>query len=550
MAEGLEERLARARESLRPTEEAQARALEAALSATPAAAEGKSARRLRLRRPHGRAMGVLVLVGLCGAAGAGALALTALRGGAAPLDCPMFTNVAGTKLRYVAAQAPQIALDSDGNALAVWVGRDGAIEAAERAAGAASWSAPVPISPTGARPDGVSLVMNGRGDAVATWARPVASVSGPLAVSEAAIRPAGGGWQAPVRLSPPDRLTIPLPGSLAQAIGEQGDAIAIWFGAPPQPVPGQPLRPGGTVLLSALRPAGGTFGPARVIPQAQVLDVGVLDLASMLQVALDGQGNAVATWRVFEFGRGDLAIVGARLPAGSMIWEHPSILARLPRARGPVAQAQVAIDGAGAAVAVWNRGQLLVSATLPPAGRWSRPRVIANPGLAGADFQLVLNRAGQAVVVWRGRNRGLRGPRYPARHPGARRDRLIQAVVRSASGRWGHPTTISAAGIPVNDPQVGLSDAGQAVSLWVRGANDGRDPNTALAASLRPAGGAWQAPTEISPASSGPVLPRLALNARGDAAAVWIACSGRHATVQASLRPAGAAAWSPPQELP
>ena len=142
------------------------------------------------------------------------------------------------------ASEPRVAFDKQGDAVAVWSSEDGVlsggtkkyeIQAAFRPAGGA-WQAPETLSV----PDGgdesaedVSVGLDGHGDALAVWQL----YTGRTFVVEAAYRPAGGTWQAPVYLTPEE---IPGTGRDPQVVvDEQGDAIAIWnrggpFGGPVQ----------------------------------------------------------------------------------------------------------------------------------------------------------------------------------------------------------------------------------------------------------------------------------------------------------------------------
>ncbi|HUA48631.1 MAG TPA: PKD domain-containing protein [Solirubrobacteraceae bacterium] len=107
---------------------------------------------------------------------------------------------------------PQLAVDSAGDATAVWDQSDETgdylAEAAQRPVGAA-WEAPVVISDAQAVPPGPQVVTDARGDAVAIWD----SYDGSTQVHsvQAAVEPAGGAWQAAGSLS-----------------GAGGDATAVW----------------------------------------------------------------------------------------------------------------------------------------------------------------------------------------------------------------------------------------------------------------------------------------------------------------------------------
>lgn len=113
---------------------------------------------------------------------------------------------------------------------------------------------------------------------------------------------------------------------------------------------------------------------------------------------------------------------------------------------------------------------------------------------------------------------------------------LSGAFVPAAShaAGWLPPQPISLAG-GVAWPQVAMDAAGDAVVVWQR--DDGA--NKRVQASLRPAGGAFSAPTDLSLAGRDATTPKVAMNANGDAIAVWLRSDGQNARVQVAFCPAG-----------
>src|SRR4051794_520801 len=107
---------------------------------------------------------------------------------------PVHVSLAGQK-----SPMPQVAVDADGDAVAVWERWNGTnyiVQAASRAAGG-GWQAPVDLSAAGGSATRPQVAVDPRGDAVAVWGR----WNGTDRIIQAASRAAGGGWQAPVDLS-------------------------------------------------------------------------------------------------------------------------------------------------------------------------------------------------------------------------------------------------------------------------------------------------------------------------------------------------------------
>jgi len=164
----------------------------------------------------------------------------------------------------------------------------------------------------------------------------------------------------------------------------------------------------------------------------------------------------------------------------------------------------------------------------PAADGWSPPQVLSAD--AGADQPaLAVGAGGQAVAVWRGLAGGASG---------------VRASVLGADGTWSSPLTISGAETAVRDPDVAVSAGGGAVAVWTAT----RGSQSVVQAAMRPAGGTWSAPQDLSLAARAALTPRVAVDAAGDAVVVWVDLQGLDEAIQAATLPAGGA-WSPPEDL-
>jgi hypothetical protein len=121
------------------------------------------------------------------------------------------------------AQAPQLAADSTGNAVAVWVwhGSDGYVAQAARQAAGGDWSAPVDLG-TGGDADAPQVAVDPQGNATAIWASPAASGSVVRSRSSAL----GGPWSPLTNLATSnddDNVGFPW-----VAADPQGNVTAVW----------------------------------------------------------------------------------------------------------------------------------------------------------------------------------------------------------------------------------------------------------------------------------------------------------------------------------
>jgi len=154
------------------------------------------------------------------------------------------------------------------------------------------------------------------------------------------------------------------------------------------------------------------------------------------------------------------------------------------------------------------------------------------------------------------RERSRRRRCEPRRRPGWRRRRralvalaLLAFAPAEAAGSWTPPVPVAPAGDSYPHPRVGVDARGNAIAVWRSGPLGGTEQ--VVRAATRPADGAWQPPSVLSAASRDALSSDtvdLAVSANGDAVAAWLLTRGPDSVVQAAVRPAGGA-WQPPVEL-
>ena len=259
------------------------------------------------------------------------------------------------------ATRPQVAIDSQGDSVAVWQRHDGGkwiIEAATRPAGG-DWQPPVEISTGSHGAENPAVAIDPQGEAVAVWWR----YNGAQDIIEAATLPAGGAWQPPVEISPEGQSAL----EPEVTFDLQGNAVAVWAS----------MEGGHWIAEAASRTPGGIWqAPVDISPSGQS--------ASEIQVALNARGDTVVVWDCYFCGP-DFMVEAASRPAGGT-WQTP---VKLSAAGGDASRPQVALDSQGNAVAVWKRenaanNEIIEASSLqreaPDRGRWnSRPRTMTPP---------------------------------------------------------------------------------------------------------------------------------------------------------------------------
>ena len=375
---------------------------------------------------------------------------------------------------------PEIAVNARGDALAIWprdIGSATVVETLERPAGG-EWSAPQAISEPGEvlwpLQTPVDIGLDDAGNAVAIWAATEQDL-------RTASRPAGGEWS-----DPEDLFTNGARGPQL-AMNAAGDAVAVWNG----------FNGDKFVTWAAVRPAGGEWSNPEDLSVAGELD------SFDPQVAIDAAGTAIVVWERLITAGDDVVRASVRTAEGN--W---SASRDISTASEDVNSPRVAMNAAGEAVAAWavsDEGDTsLRAATRPFNGDWSGPEEVSD---TGAGLALAIDSDGNAFALW---------PTQPLL--GAH---VLQIGMRPVGGEWSEPEDLSAVfnrGFQSYDLAVSAASGAIATWTWEREATI---PKNGIQAAVRPPGGSWQEPEDISAEGEEAGIPKLGLDADGNAIAVW-----------------------------
>jgi PKD domain-containing protein len=409
------------------------------------------------------------------------LALTA-SASAAPTWLPP-TDIAGPTQSIT---FPEVAVNAAGDAIAIWprnTGSEMVIESLERPAGG-DWSEPVVLSdPDEEEPSNVHIGLDAAGNAVAVW-----SAFDTGFVIRTAARPAGEEWSAPEDLFVNGGRTPQL------AMNAAGDAVAVWTG----------FNGTDEVTWASVRSAGGDWSAPE--------DLSVAGESDWLgpQVAIDAAGNAIAVWE--RLLTGDDVIRAAVRTAGGE-WSAPDDLSVAGEDTG---SPRIAMNAAGSAVAAWSLsgGGGVRAAVRPAGGDWSAPEEVS---AAGVEPALAVDSGGNAFALW----------------PGAgSTEQILRTAMRPQGGGWSAPEDLSAEFERFRSYDLDANAAVGVVATWTR---EGGIPNNGVQAAIRPPGGNWSEPEEISAEGEDSGLPDIGFDAVGNAVAIW----GRDAGSDYMLQGAG-----------
>jgi len=408
-------------------------------------------------------------------------------------------------------KALQVASDSAGNSIAVWIEQHPKIPGpgtecqamwAIRPAGG-SFTAPQSLAPPMSFCTGqIDLAMNASGTAVAAWKQG--------SDIDAAIRSPGGAFAAATTLSASTATDDPW-----VSINDAGVAAVTWDDTNTGACPGLTSGTNWSFHASIRQPGGG-FGPFETVcdgphPAGPTIFTP--------RAVVDPLGDVAATW-VNSFNDGTnthFAVEAAYRSAGSTFTgQTPQVLRDMTNPTGAAGSyaADIAVDSQGRATAVWpyyNGTKIVIETAVRPIGEgavFSAPGPVSDPlatGNSNSPRVAVDPASNTAVAVW-------------VQCPSSCQ---VEGATRASGAGFQAPQELSAPGASSTfGPLVAFDPSGAAIAVWSGPSPD--VPGTQVQVTSRPpgAGQAFGAVSTIS--SADPSLsPAIAFDGEGNAIAVW-----------------------------
>ena len=278
-------------------------------------------------------------------------------------------------------------------------------------------------------------------------------------------------------------------------------------------------------MLGALAPVARSRPLVHTAPASRVVTLAPAGETPLPAVGVNARGDAVVVWRSMGLG-------SAFKPAGGRWGTAESLVAG-------EAESLAALDARGDAMTLASGESAFKPADRP----WLPLEDL--PGLGAVnvlppynsyayDADLALNGPGNAVAAW------VTGapPEVREQPP-----ELVQTASRPAGGAWQGLMAFSVRG-GFEGTRVALDGRGDAVVAWVRWLAGGQ----IVESTYKPAGGTWEAPTDVSVEPGETNVPRVALDARGDAIVAWERGAGSNHFVQSAFRPSGGR-WQAPENV-
>jgi hypothetical protein len=340
------------------------------------------------------------------------------------------------------------------------------------------------------------VAINASGNAIAVWSQ----FDGTRTNIWSNRYTAGTGWGTAALIETDDAGDANEP---QVAMDADGNALAVWY------------QSDGTRwnIWSNRYTAGSGWGTAALIETGDAGD------AYEPQVAMDAAGNALAVWYQSDGIRYN--IYSNRYTASTGLWGTAALIET--DNVGDAYSPEVAMDAAGNALAVWyqsdgTRYNIYSNRYTASTGLWGTAALIETGDAGDAYYpQVAIDAAGNAVAVWH-QSDGTRANIWSNRY--------------TAGSGWGTAALIETDVGHAQYPQVAMDAAGNAVAVWHQ--SDGTRDN--IWSNRYIAGSGWGTAALIETDDAGGAdSPQVAINAAGNAVAVWRQSDGTRWNIWSNL---------------
>jgi hypothetical protein len=454
-----------------------------------------------MMRCHVRALvcclGIAALLNACGGGGGGGGEsapgpATAARAWKAPVLIE--TNNAGTVFN------PRIAIDANGNALAVWDQANGAssnIYANRFTAASSTWGSAVLIETdnTGAA-WAPQIAIGADGNALAVWSQYDGTNT---SIWANRFNAASNAWSGAVliEVNPGEAYDPRI------AIAPDGNALAVWR---------QSDGVRFNVWANRFSVASNTWGSAVLIETDDEGD------AHDPRIAIDLNGNAIVVWPQDD-GNTTTNVWANRFAAVSNTWGSAQMLEVSPGDVG--SRPQIAVGPNGDALAVWfqfdgARSDLWGNRFDATSNTWSGAALIESGAGSGDEPQVAIGTNGNALIVW------------------SQSSNIWAKRFTSTSNTWGAAVLIELSSGEAARPRIAIDANGDAIAVWSQ--SDGVR-SSIWANRFTAANNTWDSPnaTLIEANNAGDAFfPEIAIDANGNALAIWRQSDGTRDNVWAA----------------
>lgn len=399
------------------------------------------------------------------------------------------------------ADSPVVVTDAAGETVVAWERQTGTtpahnLEFTTRKPGEA-FPASHELYPASTDPQ---LAMTPTGETIAAWRY----FDGTDYVLQVATRPAGGNFSAPVDVATVE--TAAVPHGIRIAANAAGMVAIAWLQKDPASADPEQFS-----VLASVRPPGGGFTLPQIVSP---LPLTVGNDSANQQLAVDEAGDVTVLWEYFD---GTASVIQAsRRSAGGEF----EMLGALTTDEADASTPDLASAANGDTVAVW--GQLdgtdrrIAESSSGPGEGFSAPQKLSEPGADAFSPTVAITPSGQITVAWERLN--------------SKDVSVVQASAGAFGGGFAAPVDLSNGEANSFDPSLASNPDGATTVVW----KSFEAANYVVQGTTSPAGGAFPPATKLSLGGEDAVFPSVAMDAAGDATAVWARGDGSNDTVQAA----------------
>lgn len=287
-----------------------------------------------------------------------------------------------------------------------------------------------------------------------------------------ASRTRGGAWSEPETLAEGEWSTLTAGSVVSAATG--GTVVASWL---------DETSTNRFEVRAAVKRPGEEWAASDVVATA----------ASVHSPKLvgDASGHVLLVWNQTD------GVYASRLSGST--WSAPVAISTVR-----ATQLDVAMDRTGAAYVAWlqkSSGYTRVRAARGSVnGLWGTVTAISPSDRSAADVAVAVDAQGSGMAVWSVPSGSIQ---------------IVQEAHRPSGGSWTTPVRVSDTSTSATVPDVALTPNGSAVAVWQARPSSGL---RRVITARRPSGGSWGGRQTLSTAG---VLPKIGMDATGDATATW-----------------------------
>lgn len=405
---------------------------------------------------------------------------------------PVNLSLSGTN-----AVCPKIAVDFEGNAVAIWSRYDGnhyVIQSSKLKMGQ-NWSTPTVLSQVGQNAFFSNVSTNLAGDTIAAWSR----FDGTNYIIQVVQKNFGGQWTNPVNLSLSN--TLSNEDSILPQIGydANGNATVIW----------QKNNNNHYTIQAATKKMCCPWSAPITLTTIEPSGIGCTNP----QIAIDPFRASLAVW--INQSHSTIQFAEKQL---NLNWTAPI---NLSSPGNGLSSPQIKTDFFGNITVVWSESdgsnQIIYSTHREGIGAWSSPLALSLPGGDALAPQLAIDVQGNAVAVWQ-RSNG--------------QNTIIECSTKKLGSAWSTPVALSLLGQDASQPQVAISRNYTISAIWKR--SDGT--NFIIEMTNKTVNGSWSTPIELSQSGQDANDPQLAIDLLGNVYTIWQRSNGATSIIQSSIQ--------------